>query len=389
MKINVLPIVSALHKGDIINKETRALLADIEAISDFSFKIVDKTTLYDTELSLILVQSGGSEGRFLEMEKALKPPFYLLTYGSNNSLAASMEILSYLKGKNDDAEILHGTPKYIAERLQELASKEGSSPIKLGVIGKPSDWLIASNVDYNQVKKALNIDLVDIEMDELINTYNNIELDEYKSDLDLDFNNDAVKDSKKLSKALMIIKDKYNLKGLTLRCFDLLDSIKTTGCLGLALLNKEDSIGTCEGDIPAMLSMYVLKQVTNQPGFQANPSKIDTDKQEMVFAHCTLPLDMADSYDVMTHYESGIGVAFRGHLKEGPITVFKLSNNLKDYYVSEGNIIRNLEEENLCRTQIRVSIDNTDYFLKNPYGNHHIIVYGHHKDAIKEYLRKL
>ncbi|MFW6319246.1 MAG: hypothetical protein ACOC1L_03590 [Bacillota bacterium] len=389
MKINVLPIVSALHKGDIINNETRALLTDIESISDFSFNITDKSSLYATKLSLILVQSGGSEGRFLEIEKALKPPFYLLTYGSNNSLAASMEILSYLKGKNACAEILHGSPKYIAKRLQELVSKKESVPIKLGVIGKPSDWLIASNVDYNHVKKAFNIDLIDIGMGELINTYNAIDLNDYKTDLDLDFNNEAVKDAKKLSKALMLIKDKYELKGLTLRCFDLLDTIKTTGCLGLALLNKEDSIGTCEGDIPSMLSMVILKQVTNQPGFQANPSKIDTEKHEMVFAHCTLPLDMADSYDVMTHYESGIGVALRGHLKKAPITVFKLSNNLKDYYVSEGNIIRNLEEANLCRTQIRVSIDNTDYFLKKPYGNHHIIVYGHHKEAIKHYLDNL
>jgi len=388
MKVNIFPIVSGLHKEERINDETRKLLSEIETISDFTFTLANKDILYDSEISLILVQSGGSEGYFLEVEKDLKPPFYLLTYGSNNSLAASMEILSYLKSKNEQAEILHGAPSYIVSRLNEISKKGIEVPTRLGVIGKPSDWLIASNVDYTHCKSVFNIELVDIDMQELIDTYNRIELGEYKKTIQFDFDQNEVADAKKLSKALDIIKKKYNLKGLTLRCFDLLSTVKTTGCLGLALLNSEGSIGTCEGDIPSMLSMYILKEVTGKPGFQANPSRIDRETNEVIFAHCTLPLDMADSYEVMTHYESGIGVAFRGRLKEEDITIFKLSNNLKDYYVTEGKIIQNLDECNLCRTQIKIKIEDTKYFLSNPYGNHHIIVYGSHKDELVKYMRK-
>lgn len=386
MKINVLPIVSKLHDGKTVNVETKELLNDIENRSDFEFNITNKEDLYDTELSLILVQSGGSEGYFLEMEEDLKPPYYLLTYGTNNSLAASMEILSYLKAKNCEAEILHGSANYITNRLVELTTKKPKKPVKLGVVGKPSDWLIASNVDYNEVLKKLNIELVDIEMDEVINLYNNISLEDYRKELVLDFSKTAVDDAKKLVKALEIIKEKYSLKGLTIRCFDLLNTIKTTGCLSLALLNSEDSIGTCEGDIPTMLSMYLLKEIIGEPGFQANPSRIDTDTNEMVFAHCTLPLNMVKSFKTMTHYESGIGVAFRGHIPEQEITVFKLSNDLRSYHVQEGVILSNLEEENLCRTQIKVKLEDTKYFLNNPYGNHHVIVLGKHKDEIIKYM---
>jgi hypothetical protein len=388
MRINIYPIVSGLHKEERINDETSKMISEIESISDFTFELTNKERLYDTEVSLILVQSGGSEGYFLEVEKELKPPYYLLTYGSNNSLAASMEILSYLKNKNEQAEILHGSPSYIVSRLNDISIQEVQIQTRLGVIGRPSDWLIASNVDYNHCKSVFNIELVDIEMQELIDTYNRIELGDYKESLSLDFDKNEVSDAKKLSKALNIIKTKYNLKGLTLRCFDLLSTIKTTGCLGLALLNSEDSIGTCEGDIPAMLSMYILKEVTGKPGFQANPSRIDRETNEVIFAHCTLPLDMADSYEVMTHYESGIGVAFRGQLIEDDITIFKLSNNLKDYYVAEGQIIQNLNECNLCRTQIKIKIEDTKYFLENPYGNHHIIVCGKHKDKLNKFMSK-
>jgi L-fucose isomerase-like protein len=337
MNIAILPIKSGLHDGSLINKETKRLINEIESLSDLNFSISDVIDFYEADLSLILVQSGGSEGYFLEMEKDLKEPYYLLTYGSNNSLAASMEILSYLQSKNKKAEILHGSATYIAKRLIELAKNKQSKrkTVNLGVIGKPSDWLIASNVDYADCLNLLNINLVDITIEELISIYKNADITGYEEKTKLDFDKSEVKEAKKLSKALEVIGEKYNLEGLTLRCFDLLGKIHTTGCLGLSLLNRNKLIGACEGDIPAMLSMYLLNKITNQPGFQANPSRIDSEKKEIIFAHCTLPLDMADSYEVLTHYESGIGVALRGKMKETDITIFKLSKNLKDFYVAE------------------------------------------------------
>ncbi len=386
MKISVLPIVSKLHDDIRINKETKKLLDEIESLGNYNFYLSDKSSFYDSDISLILVQSGGSEGYFLEMEKDLKAPYYLLTYGSNNSLAASMEILSYLKGKGEKAEILHGSPKYIAKRLFEINKKEIVQPINLGVIGKPSDWLISSNVDYKKCLEILNINLVDIEIDELVDIYNNTNVEDYENDTIIEFNPKEVIKAKKVSKALEIITKKYKLEGLTIRCFDLLGKIHTTGCLGLSLLNRDKIIGSCEGDIPAMLSMYFLNKITRQTGFQANPSRIDTDQNEIVFAHCTLPLDMTESYKITTHFESGIGVAIRGKMKKTDVTLFKLSANLKDYYVAEGEIIENLEEDNLCRTQIRIKLNDVRYFLTNPYGNHHIIVYGKHKNKIDQYM---
>lgn len=158
----------------------------------------------------------------------------------------------------------------------------------------------------------------------------------------------------------------------------------------LALLNKEGIVATCEGDIPTMISMHLLNKITDQVGFQANPSRIDVNSKKMILAHCTLPLNMVNNYNLDTHFESSIGVAIKGYLKEEVVTIFKLSRNLKDYYVTTGKIIKNLEESNLCRTQIEVSIDdNIEYFLNRPYGNHHVIVYGNYKKEIIEYMNKI
>ena len=385
MKVNIFPLVSSLHQLDVINDNTKDLLNELMKISDIEFNIVGIDELYDADLSLVLIQSGGSEGLFLENFSKLKAPFYLLTYGHNNSLAASLEILSYLKDNNLDGEVLHGSNEYIINRIKDINNV--NSKYRYGVIGKPSNWLIASKVNYLDAKRLHNIELVDISIDKVVDHY-------YKSinDYNLNFNYDdkEVNNALKLHKALNKIKDEYKLDGLTIRCFDLLDKIKTTSCLSLALLNKDKVVSTCEGDIPTMISMHVLNKLTKQVGFQANPSRIDINNKKMVLAHCTLPLDMVNEYKLDTHFESQIGIAVKGELKEDVITIFKLSRNLKEYYVTKGKIIRNLNESNLCRTQIEVSIDeNIEYFLNRPYGNHHVVVYGDYVDVIKEYMMHL
>lgn len=383
MKINVYPIVSSLHEETRINEETIKLLNQLITNSNHQFNIVNIDELYDADLSLILVQSGGSEGLFLEQFPKFKEPYYLLTYGNNNSLAASLEILSYLKDNNLIGEVLHGSTDYLNERIDILLSNKD----RLGVIGKPSDWLIASNVDYDKALKYYNIELIDIDINKVVEYYNG-ELLEFN--YDFDYNQEEIDKALKLHRVLLKIKEEYSLKGLTIRCFDLLSVLNTTACLSLSLFNKDRITSTCEGDIPSMISMHILNRITGQVGFQANPSRIDIKAKKMILAHCTLPLDMPTSYTLDTHFESGIGVAVKGELKEEVITIFKLSRNLKDYYVSTGKIIRNLNEDNLCRTQIEISVDNNiEYFLIRPYGNHHIIIYGDFKEKIEKYMRKI
>ena len=383
LKINIYPIVSSLHEETRINEETKKLINELLEDTEYLFNIVDIDELYDADLSLILIQSGGSEGLFLKQLPKLKEPFYLLTYGNNNSLAASLEILSYIKDNNLNGEVLHGNVDYLKERIQTLINKK----IKLGVIGQPSDWLIASNVDYNAALALHNIELVDINIEQVVNYYN---AEEPIYNNKYIYNKEEVAKALRLHNALVKIKEENYLSGLTIRCFDLLSKLNTTSCLSLALFNENGITATCEGDIPSMISMHILNKITGCPGFQANPSRINIKDKKMILAHCTLPLNMVDSYTLDSHFESGIGVAIKGELKEEVITIFKLSRNLKDYYVSTGKIIRNLYESNLCRTQIELSVDNNiEYFLNRPYGNHHIVMYGDHKEKIEEYMSKI
>ena len=239
---------------------------------------------------------------------------------------------------------------------------------RLGLIGEPSDWLISSRFDRTIVKERLGIELVYIPMKELLEMPN----------------------VKKIYEALKALVEKYQLQGFTLRCFDLLTTIRDTGCMALAQLNAEGIVAGCEGDVPAMLSMKIIQALTGVSGFQANPATIDPEKGEMLFAHCTIPLNMVEHYELDTHFESGIGVGIRGYMKEGPVTIFKVAGDLSRYFIAEGTLVRNQAKPDLCRTQQVIELDDkgqTRYFLTQPIGNHHIIVPGHLKELLEEILK--
>ena len=374
MKISVYTLTSELHDEQSVELLTQEFLASLDI--NFDLKGNDYSDYGSQPLCLIYVRTGGTEGIFKKLLPSLleksQRPFYLLTSGQSNSLAASMEILSYLQQRNLRGEILHGSTDYVTARIEALLRVEEArrqlQGARLGIIGKPSDWLISSDADYKAVRERLGIELVDIPMQELLDTI---------------VSND-------IYGGLKTIIDKYQLKGFTLRCFDLLTSLKTTGCLALARLNAEGYVAGCEGDVPAMLSMMIIRSLTGLSGFQANPARINPETGELLFAHCTIPLNMVESYELDTHFESGIGVGVRGFMKAGPVTLFKVSGDLNRHFVAEGSLIKNTTEPNLCRTQQVIRLADkrqATYFLTQPIGNHHIVVPGHIGWLLEEVIK--
>ncbi len=123
-------------------------------------------------IPLIFIQTGGTEGKFLSQLDKMPKPTILLTHGAMNSLAASLEILSYLRQQGLKGEVIHGEMDYIQRRLTNLQkvrqARRELSKARLGVIGKPSDWLIASQVDPGAAKEKLGLEIVDVPINELI-----------------------------------------------------------------------------------------------------------------------------------------------------------------------------------------------------------------------------
>ena len=386
--IYIYPIKSMMSYGDLISKESNKLLSDLKSLlKDYEFTFIsDFNNVKKDDFTLILVQSGGSEGIFKDkIYKAFNGPYYLLTYGSSNSLAASLEILTFIKNNSKKGEVLHGDNLYIAKRIDELYNLKGDDKVyRLGVLGKPSDWLISSDVDYKKCLDIFNIELVDIKEEEVISEIESVD----KIDIiSIPYDKNETIKALKIYEGLKKIVSKYNLDGFTIRCFDIISKIKSSACLALSLFNKDDIIASCEGDIPSMITAFILYKLLNVHSFQANPQWIDPVNNTIELAHCTLPLDMASKVTYDTHFESGIGIGIHGELHAGDITIVKINNGLNEFYVEEGELINNDYRLDRCRTQIKIKLkSDVTYFLKNSLGNHHLIIYGHKRDKIKNYL---
>jgi hypothetical protein len=119
---------------------------------------------------IVFIASGGSEEKFRQIYPALAKPVILLADGKHNSLPAALEISSWVRQQGEAAEIVHGDQGLIAGRLRRLAGfqrtrRSLAGPI--GIIGEPSDWLIASTVDRAAVKALWGTEFVDIPLDEV------------------------------------------------------------------------------------------------------------------------------------------------------------------------------------------------------------------------------
>jgi len=350
-----------------------------------------------SDFALLYVASGGSEGYFLEAFEQLKARHcYILTSGESNSLAASMEILSFLHKHGGSGEILHGDIEQVAGKIRTLLSAHRAKAAlrgkRLGCIGAPSNWLIACNYSEQAMLDKLGMGFVNIPMEELLAEYEKREYPENaytKLFKTKDFSAEEVEKALYVYGGLKRLCDKYQLCGVTVRCFDLLDTVFTTGCLGLAILNAEGIYGGCEGDVPALLSMAVLGAITGEPMFLCNPSRFDTKAGTAVFAHCTIPTTMLKDFGLNTHFESGIGVAVQGTFEEGDCTIFKCEGDLSRFHAQEGRIVEMPFDKMLCRTQIKVELDDFSYFLTNPINNHHIICRGKHAAEAEAFFRLL
>ena len=383
MDIAIYTLTSELHDEAAVGAVTQEFLGSLGI--EYTLKGNDYSDYGTHTLSVIYVRTGGTEGIFKRLLPQLRQqsqaPFYLLTSGKSNSLAASMEILSYLQQNYLQGEIIHGSADYIARRLQALQkvqeAKRRLNGTRYGIIGEPSDWLISSVADPKAVKTKFGIELVEVPISELLEGIYKVTEGEMPD---------------RIYQALKTIVNKHNLQGFTLRCFDLLTAVHNTGCWALAKLNAEGIVAGCEGDVPAMLSMAITNALLGVSGFQANPSQINPETGEMLFAHCTIPLNMVERYELDTHFESGIGVGIRGFMKEGPITVFKVSGDLKRSFMAEGELVKNQAKPDLCRTQQIIQLTDNEqiaYFLTHPIGNHHIITPGKNRKLFEDFIASL
>ena len=388
---------------DLIQRLENECHAEINIIGDENAETQNFASL-QTLPDAFMIATGGVENLFkriwaaidVEMMCAPSRPktVTMIADGRNNSLAASLEILTWLGNNGLEGRIVHGTNEEIISAIVETFP-ETSLQGRIGLFGQPSDWLIASGVDREFLRQKYSIEIIDIDLQRLIEGIKTMPQTEaekvaqalVKRAKGIVEPTDA--DMVEAAKAYLAIKkicQEERLDALTIRCFDIVKACGTTSCLALALLNDEGIVAGCEGDMQTLLSMFLAKRLCREVAFMANPSQL-TDKTSML-AHCTIPLTMCEETIVRSHFESGIGVAIQGLLPLTDYTLFKWGGpKLERYFVTEAKAVETPYSDHFCRTQITLNVDLKSYLLQHSIGNHHVIIRGNHAEAIRRFMR--
>lgn len=403
MVINLIAFASLLHKQASVRSSHEVILTELEKYFTVNFvDYQDINKLTSDDFSILFIATGGVERLVIQHFEALPRPTIMLADGMQNSLASALEISSWLRSRGMKSEILHGELTEIIKRIFVLHSnfcaQRSLSGLRIGVLGTPSGWLIASNVDYLLTKRRWGIEYTDISLERIYEYYEQVTDDEVgeacaslagKALACREASPEDMIKAMRLYRAIKRVVEEERLSALTLSCFRLIEQTGTTGCLAIALLNDEGIIAGCEGDLQSIFTMLAAKVLTGKFSFMANPSMINSSTNEIILAHCTVGIAQTEQFIIRNHFETESGIAIQGILPTGDVTIVKCGGEcLDEYYLSTGTLTENTNYINMCRTQVRIKMNTpAEYFLKSPLGNHHILLHGNYEYLFNEFLQ--
>lgn len=371
----------------------------------FTLHLVNYTkaeTIPSNAYKMGFIGSGGVEDKVIQNFSSFSYPITLLTDGLNNSLAAALEVSACFGYKDMKVRIIHGSIPEMVEQVlihhRAFAAKRSLKGKRIGVIGTPAPWLVASHVDYLLASQRWGVTYVDIPIEEVFKRFYAITDDEIGMQASIfanrakacqDTTPDDLLRAMRLYKAVKDICAEQKLDAVTLSSDQCISQLNATGNVTSALLTDEGIPAGGEGDLQTIMTMLMAYAITGKPTFMGNPSFIDRKRNELILAHCSVPTKMVDEFIIRDHFETGRGIGLQGLMHEGDITLFKCGGEcLDEYYVSEGYLVENTNLISACRTQFRLKMKKpVDYFLNNPIGNHHVLIQGHHAAALQEFMQ--
>jgi L-fucose isomerase-like protein len=336
-------------------------------------------------------------------------PVFLLAHPGNNSLPAALEVLARLQQDGAAGRILflkgaQDTEGYrrVADSVRDIEVRRTLRRTRIGCVGEPSDWLVASKPPTAVVEQIWGPQVVAIDLHAVEGMIRAASQEAVVSQIHLlsdrtvdkeDLAQVDLEEALRVYLALKQVVEGHALDALTVRCFDLLLEMGTTACFALAQLNDEGIIAGCEGDLVSTVGLLWARELVGETPWMANPAQVDETRNTLWLAHCTVPCSIVERCSLRSHFESDLGVGIEGHLATGPVTLLRIGGRRMDrLWLAEGEILQSGFAENLCRTQVEIRLHGdcqVRSLLRAPLGNHLVMVAGHHLTRFKAWHKTM
>ncbi|MCF0177657.1 MAG: fucose isomerase, partial [Bacteroidales bacterium] len=234
-KLNLIAFLSDLNEQGNIRLAHKKLFETLE--TKFNVTLITPEE-YDTsskeDFCMVFISSGGTEGKFVAAFDKLPKPVVLLTDGLQNSLAASLEISTWARQNSVACSIIHGEGEELLKEIEQnrliFKAKQELKGKRIGVIGQPSSWLIASSVDFAKAKEKWGVEFIDIPLSEVDAEYAVADENEarkvaetisHKASSIKEPSDEEMVKASKLYLAIKKVAENHDIEALTIQCFSL------------------------------------------------------------------------------------------------------------------------------------------------------------------------
>lgn len=209
---------------------------------------------------------------------------------------------------------------------------------RFGIVGDSCPGMLDVGVDEADLQRALGVTTVHLDLDALLKAAQAASPEEAANVAQrlmsetggaTDVSEENLADNLRLYLGMKDLVQQNRLDAYCVRCWpELRDQHKQTVCLTHALMARAGIPSTCEVDLPALITTYLLNQLAGTPAFNFDVTGYLEEEGAIQFAHCgaaepSLAGD-AKAARLCTHMRTGTGATIEFPFKGGTVTLAKL-----------------------------------------------------------------
>jgi L-fucose isomerase-like protein len=224
------------------------------------------------------------------------------------------------------------------EALEAAAAVRDLRRARFGVVGSACPGMMDAGVDEAELQKTLGVTTVHLELSTLLDCARAAPQSEALAAARRligetgglrEGTEDSLAANLRLYLGMKNLAEKNRLDAYCVRCWpELRDHHKITICAAHALMAREGVPNSCEVDLPALVTTYLLSRLAGASAFTFDVTGYLEEHGAIQFAHCGAadPALAGDPSNVLlrVHMRTGTGATVEFPFKEGTVTLAKL-----------------------------------------------------------------
>jgi L-fucose isomerase-like protein len=209
---------------------------------------------------------------------------------------------------------------------------------RFGLVGAPCPGMLDVEADEGALFKILGVTAVHCDLNALLESAQTADPGELAAAAahltacargGVEIAPDVLAENLRLYAGIKQLVHENRLDAYCVRCWpELRDERKMTPCLAHALMAQEGIASTCEVDLPALITVYILSHLAGAPAFNFDITGYLEDRDAIQFGHCGAAdpslAHACDAVRLRSHMRTGTGATIEFPFREGAVTLAKL-----------------------------------------------------------------